>query len=342
MRVLVTGATGFVGAWVARELARRGHVVRVLVRPQSRLDNLEDVPCERVLGDVTDPASAERAVAGCTGVVHAAGVARLRAGDRDHLLAVNQAGAEHVLSAALRAGVQRAVFVASAGALGGTRKPVAMDETWSGSAEAVAVDYFVSKLRGERAARALACAGLPLMIVRPGVVLGPGDLYHSSAGIVLMLAREALPRYVRGGGSYCDVRDVARAHVEALERGRPGAIYHLGGHNLEMGDFARLVSRLSGVPLPRRVPYPLMLAIASLKEAGAKVRGARAPLSRQLVRGAHRYTFLASDKAHHELGYTTRPLEETVRDTLRWFLAHGHLEGRTPELRALLTDGPPS
>ncbi|HEU4381865.1 MAG TPA: NAD-dependent epimerase/dehydratase family protein [Anaeromyxobacteraceae bacterium] len=335
MRVLVTGATGFVGSWVARELVSRGHAVRVLVRPQSRLDNLRDVPCERVVGDITDAAAADRAVAGCEGVVHAAGVARLRADDREGLLAANMAGAVNVLAAALRSGVRRAVFVASAGALGGTWRPVAMDEAWGGSAESVRVDYFVSKLRGEQAALALARQGLPLVIVRPGVVLGPGDLYHSSAGTVLLFARGALPWHVRGGGSYCDVRDVARAHAEALERGRVGGSYLLGGHNMELGELARLVSRLSGAPPSHRVPYPLMLAGALLREAIAWARGRHSPISRQLIRGARRYTFLSSEKARRELGYAIRPMDETVRDTLRWFMAHGDLEATTPELRAL-------
>jgi dihydroflavonol-4-reductase len=335
MRVLVTGATGFLGSWVAREVASRGHQVRLLVRPQSRLDNVQDVPGERVLGDVTDAASLERAVAGCEAVVHAAGVARLRAGDREHLLAVNQGGTENVLRAALRANVRRALFVASAGALGGTWKPLAMDEQWRGSAERVGVDYFVSKLRGEQVALELARAGLPLVVLRPGVILGPGDVYHSSAGIVLMFARGKIPAYVRGGGSYCDVRDVARAHAEALERGRCGETYFLGGYNLEMGELARLVSRLSGVPIPRRIPYPLMLAVAALRELAARARGRRSPISRQLVRGGRRYTFLDSGKARRELGYANRPLEATVMDTLRWFLGHGDLEATTPELQAL-------
>jgi dihydroflavonol-4-reductase len=335
MRVLVTGATGFLGSWVAREVASRGHQVRLLVRPQSRLDNVQDVPGERVLGDVTDAASLERAVAGCEAVVHAAGVARLRAGDREHLLAVNQGGTENVLRAAFRANVRRALFVASAGALGGTWKPLAMDEQWRGSAERVGVDYFVSKLRGEQVALELARAGLPLVVLRPGVILGPGDVYHSSAGIVLMFARGKIPAYVRGGGSYCDVRDVARAHAEALERGRCGETYFLGGYNLEMGELARLVSRLSGVPIPRRIPYPLMLAVAALRELAARARGRRSPISRQLVRGGRRYTFLDSGKARRELGYANRPLEATVMDTLRWFLGHGDLEATTPELQAL-------
>ena len=335
MKVLVTGATGFLGAWVARELASRGHAVRVLVRAQSRLDNLQDVPAERVLGDITDGASVERAVAGCDAVGHAAGLARLRAGDRAHLMAVNEGGTENVLGAALRAGVRRAVFVGSAGALGGTWKPVVMDEGWGGSAETVRVDYFQSKLRGEQAALDLARAGLPLVILRPGVILGPGDVYHSSGGVVLLLSRGTLPGYVHGGGSYCDVRDVAKAFVEALVRGRAGETYFLGGYNLEMGELARLVSRLSGVAMPRFVPYPVMLAAASLRELAARMRGQRSPVSRQLVRGARRYTFLSSDKARQELGYANRPLEETVRDTIRWFLAHGDLGAATPELRAL-------
>jgi len=335
MRVLVTGGTGYLGSWVARELVARGHTLRLLVRPQSRLDNIEDLPGERIVGDVTDAPSVERAVAGCEAVVHAAAVARLRAGDRENLMAVNEGGTQNVLGAALRAGVRRTLFVASAGALGGTWDPVAMDEQWQGSADKVHVDYFVSKHRAEKVALELARAGLPLVILRPGVTLGPGDVYHSSAGTVLMLARGALPAYVRGGGSYCDVRDVAHAHAEALERGRNGETYFLGGYNLELGELARVVSRLSGVRRPRRVPYPLMLAAAGLRELAAATRGRRSAISRQLVRGARRYTFLDSAKAGRELGYVNRPLEVTVRDTLRWFLDHGDLEPATPALRAL-------
>ncbi|HUM09726.1 MAG TPA: NAD-dependent epimerase/dehydratase family protein [Myxococcaceae bacterium] len=335
MKVLVTGGTGFVGSWVARELASRGHAVRLLVRPRSCLDNVRDIPGERFVGDITAAASVNRAVAGCEVVIHAAALARLRAGDRENLLAVNEGGTRNVLGAALRAGVRRAVFVASAGALGGTWEPLAVDERWRGSAEKVRVDYFVSKHRAEQVALELGRAGLPLVILRPGVTLGPGDVYHSSAGTVLMLARGKLPAYVHGGGSYCDVRDVAHAHAEALECGRSGESYLLGGYNLELGELARMVSRLSGVPMPLRVPYPLMLTVAGLRELGARIRGQRCPISRQLVRGARRYTFLDSRKANGELGYANRPLEVTVRDTLRWFLEHGDLEASTPELKAL-------
>jgi dihydroflavonol-4-reductase len=335
LKVLVTGATGLVGSWVARELASRGHEVRVLVRAGSRLDNLEDVSAERLVGDVTDLASVERAVASCEAVVHAAGLARMRSRDMERLLAVNLGGTVNVLGAALRARVRRAIFVGSAGALGGTWRPIPMDEGFAGTAEGCGVDYFVSKHRAELAARELGRAGLPLVVLRPGVALGPGDVYHSSAGIVLQLARGAIPAYVRGGGSYCDVRDVASAHAEALEKWRPGESYVLGGHNLELGELARTVSRLSGSRMPRWLPFPVMMAGALVREVFARLRGRRATVSRQLVRAARRYTHLDSTKAGRELGYATRPIDETLQDTLRWFLQHGDLEASTPELKAL-------
>lgn len=340
MKVLVTGATGLIGGWAARELSERGHDLRVLLRPGSRLDNLEDVPAERVAGDVTDRRSVEQAVSGCDAVLHAAGLARLRAGDLSRLLAVNRDGTVNVLEAALRAGVRRTVYISSVGAMGGTLDPVALDESWSGSAESSGVDYFVSKLEGERAAVEIGRRGLPLVVLRPGSILGPGDVYHSSCGLVLLLARGEIPALFQGGTSYADVRDVAKAQAEALERGRAGEVYVVGGHNVEKHELAKLVSRLAGVPAPPLVPYQLMLASAFLQEVWAKLKGERPRISRQLIRGGRRYTYLASGKAQRDFGYRTRPLEETVRDTLCWFLAHGDLEPITPELRRLAARAP--
>jgi len=335
MRILVTGATGFVGSWVARELALRGHAVRALVRHTSSLANLTGLALERAEGDVTDRPSVERALAGCDAVVHTAGVARIRPGDEARLYAVNHGSVAVVLGAALRAGVKRAVLTSSVAAMGGTLEPVVMDEARESNAEALRIDYFVSKLRGEREALRLAGEGLPVTVVRPAVVLGPGDIYNSSATTFLALARRRLPLVVRGGTSFCDVRDVARGHVEALERGRPGEVYILGGHNLEILDMIRAVARLTGVPPPREVTYRIALAAAALVELAGRVRGRPARLSRQLVRASRLYTFVSSEKARRELGYAVRPFEESLADTLRWFMAVGRLRAATPELRAL-------
>jgi dihydroflavonol-4-reductase len=335
MRVLVTGATGFVGSWVVRELSARGHAVRALVRPQSSLANLEGLPLERVQGDVTDRPSVERALQGCEAVVHTAGVLHFRSGDDARLYAVNHGSVALVLGAALRAKVRRAVLTSSVAAMGGTLEPAVMDESWESNAEALRIDYFTSKLRGEREALRLAGEGLPVSVVRPSVVLGPGDIYDSSASTFRALARRRLPVVVRGGASFCDVRDVAHGHAEALERGRPGEVYILGGHNLDMLEMVQRVARATGVPPPREVPYRVALVATALVEIASRLRGRQAKLSRQLIRASRLYTFVTSEKARRELGYTIRPFEESLADTFRWFMKAGRLEPTTPELRAL-------
>jgi dihydroflavonol-4-reductase len=335
MRVLVTGATGFVGSWVVRELLARGHAVRALVRTQSSLANLEGLALERAEGDVTDRPSVERALQGCQGVVHIAGVAHFRSGDEARLHAVNHASVGIVLGAALRAGVKRAVLTSSVAAMGGTLEPAVMDESRETNAESFGIDYFVSKLRGEREALRLAGEGLPVSVVRPSVVLGPGDIYDSSATTFLALARRQLPVAVRGGASFCDVRDVARGHAEALERGRPGEVYILGGHNLDILEMVQRVARMTGVPPPREAPYRVALAAAALVELLGRLRGRQAKLSRQLIKASRLYTFVSSEKAKRELGYSIRPFEESLADTFRWFMTAGRLRPTTPELKAL-------
>jgi dihydroflavonol-4-reductase len=193
----------------------------------------------------------------------------------------------------------------------------------------------VSKLLAERAALDLSRRGLPVVVVRPSFVLGPGDVHGSSASIVVALARRRVPAYVAGGASFCDVRDVARGHVAALERGRAGDVYVLAGHNLQVGEMVASVCAIAGVPPPPRVPYAAALALAAAQEGWARLAGRRPPTTRDLVRAAALYTFASSAKAERELGYAVRPFDEMVQDTLRWAIAAGRLRPETAELRAL-------
>ena len=333
--MLVTGATGLVGSAVARELSSRGHALRVLARNTSDLAALAGVPHEVARGDVLDRASAARAVAGCDAVVHTAGLVSFEPDPRGRLMAINAAGVEVVLGAAHAAGVSRAVLTSSIAVLGGSRSPRIADETTTSNADALGIPYLVSKLRGEEAALELAARGLPVAVVRPGYVLGPGGRRGTSAATVLALARRRVPAYVDGGTAFCDVRDVARGHAEALERGRPGEVYLLGGHNLSTGEFVRRVCEMAGVRPPRRLPYRVALALAAAAQGLARASGRPPRLTVDLIRASALHTWVTSARAERELGYAVRPFEETVRDTLRFYLRAGALEARTPELRAL-------
>jgi dihydroflavonol-4-reductase len=282
---------------------------------------------------VLDGPSVRAALAGREAVVHAAGIARIE--DDPAMLEVNARGAEIVLAEAARAGVARAVHTSSTSVMGGTRSPVVLDEATPGNAEALGIRYFLSKVRAERAAFDLA---------RRGLTAGRGArrsswarryTHRSSASIVTALVRRRIPAYVEGGASFCDVRDVAAGHVAALERGRLCEVYVLGGHNQRIGELTARVCALAGVRPPPRIPVPAALAFAALQEGWARLSGGRAATRRELVRAAALYTFASSEKARHELGYAIRPLDEMIRDTLRFALERGAIRAETAELREI-------
>lgn len=335
MKVLVTGATGFVGSAVVRELLARGHAVRALVRAKSKLANLEGLAIEKSEGDVLDEPSVKRAVEGCEGVIHTAGTVDYRPRSRDLLYSLNGHGPEIVLGAALAAGVKRAVHTSSVAAMGGTRAPEVRDETSPSLAEESGIHYFISKLRGEQAALALAKKGLPVVVVRPVFVSGPGDIYWSSGTTLLALARRQFPVYVPGGAGAADVRDIARGHVDALERGRVGEAYILGGENLEMAELTRRVAKAAGVKAPIPVPYGVAITVATIGEKLAGLFGKDPPMPVDLVKSSALYTFTSSAKAEKELGYQVRPFADSLRDTLRFFMEQGRLKPSTPELQAI-------
>jgi dihydroflavonol-4-reductase len=335
VRVLVTGGTGFIGGAVVRELSRRGHAVRVLARPSSVVEAAQAAGAEVVRGLLTDATAVRVALAGCEAVVHCVGRVALRPGIEDELRAANTDAVELVLGEAHRAGIQRAVLTSSTAVLGGSRSPAVLDERTTGNAESLGIPYFTTKLEGERRALALAARGLPLVVLRPSFVLGPGDVHGSSAGMIVALARRRIPGYVEGGSSICDVRDVARAHAEALERGRPGEIYTLGGHNLTTTEMVTRVCSLSGAPVPRKMPYSAAMAIAAAEEITAGLQKRRPSITRDVIKASALYTFASSDKARTELGYTIRPFDETLVDTLRFAIATGSLSPDNDALRTL-------
>ncbi|MHC4828885.1 MAG: NAD-dependent epimerase/dehydratase family protein [Planctomycetota bacterium] len=335
MRVFLTGATGLVGSSVARALIAAGHEVRVLVRETSSLENLTELGVELARGDVTDAESLAAGIAGCDAVVHTAGVMSWSPLQSELMHRVNVEGVTNVLGAAKKTGVRRAVVTASVVAVGGTDRPEVLDETATWDLDRVGVPYLTSKRRGQEAALAMAGDDLEVVCVNPSFVLGPGDIYASSASIVLDTVQGKMPAYVEGGTSCVDVRDVAARHVAALEKGRPGERYILGGENVTMTEFMQRIAVVAGVKSPRRVPYWLASVPAWFGDRKAKRTGKPQPVGRNLLRASALYTMVSSNKAREELGYRPRGLDESLRDTLRYFMQKGRLEPTTPELKAL-------
>lgn len=325
MLALVTGATGFVGSNLVELLLAEGWQVRVLRRPTSSPAGLAGLAVEAWEGDVTDPASLRPAMQGCDAVFHAAGVvADYWRQDLERLYRVNVEGTRHVVQAALAAGVPRLVFTSSLAALGFPADAEAVDETHPFNIPPAAYPYGHSKHLAEQEVQAGVAQGLHAVIVNPSVVLGPRDVYGQNSRIVLEVARGRVPWVPPGGANVVDVRDVARGHLLAWQRGRPGERYLLAGHNVTHLELTRQIAALLGVNGPRGVVPPALIGpLAKLLDAANRVRPL--PLSGDVLRMGARFFYADNRKAVAELGLTVTPLEATLRAAIEWLRAAGRL-----------------
>ncbi|HQT60590.1 MAG TPA: NAD-dependent epimerase/dehydratase family protein [Acidiphilium sp.] len=325
--VLVTGATGFVGAAVARALARQGTRLRLLHRASSDMSNLAEVPGERVVGDLTDPASLARAVEGCAHVFHVAADYRLYVPDPAAMRAVNIDGTIALFRAAQAAGAGRMVYTSSVAALGLTKDGSPADEATPHAAEDHVGPYKRSKYEAELAVKRLVGEGLDIVIVNPAAPVGPGDIKPTPTGrMVLDAARGHMPAYVETGMNIVHVDDVAEGHLLALAHGRRGESYILGGENLMLSEIGRMITRLAGKPPPRvKLPIGPLMPVAALMEAWARISGHEPLMTRDMLTMARKRMFYSSDKARRELGYRARPAEAAMRDALADFCRRGKL-----------------
>ena len=316
-KTLVTGGTGFIGSHVLRQLAARGDQLRVLAREGRDLSHLDGIEFERATGDVCDRDSVRAAVEGVERVFHIAGKTSMKAKDRDRVFEVNVGGTRNVLEEALRAGVVRVVHTSSVGAVGPAEPGGTADEEQFFTAGRLGIAYIDSKHEAEMAAMRIAARGLPVVVVNPAFVLGPEDPTGTSNDLVRRLLLRRIPAYVDGALSIVDVRDVARGHLLADERGLEGERYILSGRNFTLQRLFADIGRIAGVPAPAvRVPGRAMLAtIEALERAGAPV-----PTSSDEVKSGMQWWTYKHDKARRELGYVARPHEETLEDTVHWQL----------------------
>jgi dihydroflavonol-4-reductase len=316
-RCLVTGATGFVGSHVARALVERGDEVRVTVRSDSPTEPLEGLDAERVnLPDVTDRRALRHALKDVQRVFHVAGTTNLRLGAGE-ARRVNADGTRTVLEEALRAGVERAVFTSSVAAIGPASPGSTLDERASYPGR-LGLAYPDSKHAAEIEALRVGARGLEVVIVNPAHVFGPGDWGPSSTDVVRRFLLRRIPAYVGGAINIVDVRDVAAGHLLADERGAPGERYILGNRNYTWDRLFAELAHVSGVDPPAvRMPYAVALALA--ESARLSLPG-RPPVTPAEVRAASRWWTYRNGRAKRELGWTVRSHEETVEETVRWWM----------------------
>jgi len=325
-RVLVTGASGFVGSAVARALAARGDDVSVLMRESSPRTNIAGIDCRVVMGDMRDSKSMLKAMDGARYVFHVAADYRLWARDPEEIVRNNLEGARAVMEAARMTGVERIVYTSSVAAL----KPVAgvaVDETSRHSEETVIGAYKKSKLVAERLVERMAEEGLPVVIVSPSTPIGPRDVKPTPTGrIIVQAASGGMPAFVDTGLNLVHVDDVAQGHLRALEKGRIGENYILGGEDVRLKDMLGVIAPLVGrkpprVQLPRGPLYPLAYGA----EAVARVTGKEPFLTADALKMSKYHMFFSSAKAKAELGFTARPYVKGIEDAVTWFRANGYI-----------------
>ncbi|HZT32059.1 MAG TPA: hopanoid-associated sugar epimerase [Bryobacteraceae bacterium] len=319
---LVTGASGFVGWHVARLLGERGHQVKALVRPQSRV---RDLDVELVAGDLRDAASLARAVAGCALVFHVAADYRLWAPDPDELYRSNVDGTRNLLEAARQAGVERVVYTSTVGCIGIPKGGEGNEET-PVSLDQMAGAYKRSKFMAEQVALEFARSGFPVVVVNPTAPVGDHDVKPTPTGkIIVDFLRGQMPAYIDTGLNVVDVRDVAQGEWLACERGVPGERYILGSENLTLARILETLARITGRKAPAvRLPYALAYAAGVVTTALARFTGRppKAPLD--AVRMAKKKMFVSPGKARRKLGYAPGPAEEALRRAVEWFEANGY------------------
>ena len=316
MTFFLTGATGFLGSWIARTLLEAGHSVRAIRRPTSKMDLVEEFASrmEWMQGDVLDPESLEAGMDGVDGAIHAAAYLGFESQQSiERLMQVNVDGTANVGDAALQKGVSRLVHVSSIAALGRTEEMThCRDETAEWKTSPMNTGYALSKYRAEMEVQRGVAMGLDAVIVNPSIIMGVGRLSENTMQIPEQLAKRSIPFLPKGGSNVVDVRDVAEGVLRTFEKGETGQRYILAGHNLVWKEILETMCAQLGVrPPTRTLPRSVMMAAALFIETGSRVIRKRAVLTRENVRLSMSVSCYDNTRSREELGCTYRPFDET-------------------------------
>jgi dihydroflavonol-4-reductase len=340
MKVFLTGATGFVGSHVAREAAAMGADLRLLVRKTSRLDNLVGLNAETLTGDLLEPESLRAAISGCDAVMHVAADYRLWVRDPKTMYAANVDGTRELLRIAREERVRRVVYTSSVATMGFKRDGTIVNEQTPVSIKDMLGHYKRSKFLAEQEAIAAARAGQQVIILNPTTPIGPNDLKPTPTGrIIVDFLNRKFPAYVDTGLNLVDVREVARAHVAALELGRSGERYILGGENLTLKQILDKMSAITGLPSPTmKVPHAVAMVFAFFDEnITGRLLGNEPRATVEAVRMGRKKMYASSAKAVQELGFKQIPVYQALRAAIDWFRQHGYAPAETEALVSSLT-----
>jgi len=327
MLAFVTGATGFLGSHVARVLVDQGADLRLLVRPTSNLKNLEGLKAETATGDLRDAASLEKAMSGCDTVFHVAADYRLWVRDPNEMYRSNVEGTRALIEAAKKNGVQRVVYTSSVATIGFTSDGRPADEDSPVSLADMIGHYKRSKFLAEQLAMAAGRRGMHIVTVNPTTPIGEQDVKPTPTGrIVVDFLKRKFPAYVETGLNLVDVRECARGHVAALEKGRSGERYILGGEDLTLKQILDKLGRITGLPSPKiKLPYIFAFAAGVVDEAVTGLLLRREPRATvDTVRMGKKKMFASSVKAERELGWKIVPVDSALRRAVEWFRANGY------------------
>ena len=326
MKLFLTGATGFVGAHVAQLAAERGAALRLLVRPASNRAHLPSA-AELVMGDLRSPQGFASALQGCDALIHIAADYRLWVPDPAEMYKANVEGTRKLLQLAREAGVPRVVYTSSVATMGFRKDGTVVDEdTPVGEANMIG-HYKRSKWMAEQVALEAARAGQHVILLNPTTPIGALDTKPTPTGrIVVDFLNRNFPAYVDTGLNLVDVREIARMHLHALEAGRPGERYILGGENLTLKQILDKLGEITGLPSPKiKVPHAVAMAFAFFDETiTGKLRGQEPRATVEAVRMGKKLMFANSAKAERELGLRVLPVEDALREACRWFIANGY------------------
>jgi len=328
MLAFLTGGTGFVGSHAARALAAQGADLRLLVRGASNTKNIDDLKADRVVGELGDPASLEKGMEGCDVVFHVAAEYRLWVRNADKLYRTNVEGTRAILRAARKNKVRRVVYTSSVGTVGFTANGRPADEQSPVSLDDMIGPYKRSKFMAEQVAIEAARAGQDVVIVNPTTPVGERDIKPTPSGrIIVDFLERKFPAYVDTGLNLVDARQCASGHIAALERGRSGERYILGGENLTLKQILDKLGAITGLPSPwLRVPYVLALATGVVDEVvTGRIRGKEPRATIDAVRMGRKKMFASSAKAERELGWKCAPVDDALGRAVEWFRANHYV-----------------